>query len=115
MLLTFDTFSQLGFKFAALAAGPADLKLDWFVRIVRDKWIYLAVAGYLGAFITWMTLLQRAPVGPAFAASHLDIVTVLLLSGLVLDERLSRVQMLGAALILTGIGILASAKSRESG
>ena len=58
-----------------------------------------------------MTLLRHAPVGPAFATSHLDIVTVLLVSVTVLGETLSRTQVVGAALILTGIGILAATSS----
>ena len=110
-LLAFDTFAQIGFKFAAIGAGPARLGVEWLAQIASDKWVYLAIACYLGAFVTWMTLLQHAPVGPAFAASHMDIVTVLLVSVSVLGERLSRSQLTGAALILTGIGILASTRA----
>ena len=111
ILLAFDTFAQIGFKFAAIAAGPAQLQFDWLARIATDKWIYLAVGGYLGAFVTWMTLLRHAPVGPAFAATHMDIVTVLVVSVSLLGERLSGSQVLGAAFILTGIGILASTRA----
>jgi drug/metabolite transporter (DMT)-like permease len=50
-------------------------------------------------------------VGPAFATSHLDIVTVLLVSVTVLGETLSRTQGVGAVLILTGIGIMAATRS----
>ena len=113
ILLGFDTLAQFGFKLAATAAAPPELGLEWLARIVTEKWIYLAVAGYLGAFVTWMTLLRYAPVGPAFATTHLDIVTVLLVSVTVLGESLSRPQIVGAALILTGITVLAATKSEE--
>jgi len=113
ILLGFDTLAQIGFKLAAVAAAPPELGVDWLVRIATEKWIYLAVMGYLGAFGTWMTLLRYAPIGPAFATSHLDIVTVLAVSVTMLGETLSRPQILGAALILFGIAILASTKSEK--
>ena len=60
-----------------------------------------------------MTLLRYAPIGPAFAATHLDIVTVLVVSVMWLGETLSRPQIVGAALILTGITVLAVTKNEE--
>jgi drug/metabolite transporter (DMT)-like permease len=113
VLLTFDTLAQIGFKLAAVAAAPPELEVAWLGRIATERWIYLAVVGYLGAFVTWMTLLRYAPIGPAFAATHLDIVTVLVLSVTWLGETLSPPQVVGAVLILTGIAILAVTKGEE--
>lgn len=104
--MVFDTATQIGFKFSAMEAAPADFDLGWLERLIVEKWIYVAILGYLGAFLTWMTLLRHAPVGPAFAASHLEIVSVLLFSVLFLGETLSRGQILGSLLILSGIGLL---------
>lgn len=113
ILLGFDTLAQFGFKLAAVAAAPPELGLQWLMRIATQKWIYFAVAGYMGAFGTWMTLLRYAPIGPAFAATHLDIVAVLAISVTILGESLSRSQILGAAFILMGIGVLAGTKRVE--
>jgi len=113
VLLAFDTLAQIGFKLAAVAAAPPELEMAWLGRIATEGWIYLAIAGYLGAFVTWMTLLRYAPIGPAFAATHLDIVTVLVVSVMWFGETLSRPQIVGAALILTGITVLAVTKSEE--
>ena len=60
-----------------------------------------------------MTLLRYAPIGPAFAATHLDIVTVLVVSVMWLGESLSPPQVVGAFLILTGITFLAGTKDQE--
>ncbi len=106
LLMVFDTATQIGFKFSAMEAAPADFDLGWLERLIVEKWIYVAILGYLGAFLTWMTLLRHAPVGPAFAASHLEIVSVLFFSVLFLGETLSRGQILGSLLILSGIGLL---------
>jgi len=113
VLLAFDTLAQIGFKLAAVAAAPPELEMAWLGRIATEGWIYLAIAGYLGAFVTWMTLLRYAPIGPAFAPTHLAIVTVLVVSVMWLGETLSRPQIVGAALILTGITVLAVTKSEE--
>jgi len=113
VLLAFDTLAQIGFKLAAVAAAPPQLEVAWLGRIATERWIYLAVAGYLGAFFTWMTLLRYAPIGPAFAATHLDIVTVLVVSVMWLGESLSPPQVVGAFLILTGITFLAGTKDQE--
>lgn len=107
-LTFFDTLGQVGFKLAAVRTAPATFDAGWIVRIFSERWIYLSVAGYLGAFFTWMTLLRHAPVGPAFAASHSEIITVLLISVLFLGERLSVTEVIGALLIVAGLGLLAT-------
>src|SRR5262249_52330236 len=107
------TLAQIGFKLAAVAAAPPQLEVAWLGRIATERWIYLAVAGYLGAFVTWMTSLRCAPIGPAFAATHLDIVTVLIVSVMWLGGTLSPRQVAGSILILTGITVLAVTKGDE--
>ena len=69
--------------------------------------------GYLGAFVTWMSLLKHAPIGPAFAASHLEVVSVMLLSWWMFAEPVTPTQILGAVAIVAGIVCLAVAESGE--
>jgi drug/metabolite transporter (DMT)-like permease len=70
--------------------------------------------GYLGAFVAWMTLLKHAPVGPSFAASHLDVVTVLIISVVYLGEKLTAMEVLGAICIIAGIVCLSLSKENKS-
>ena len=107
VLMAFDTLCQMSFKFAAIGMGPASLELGWLQQAFVQKWLYCAGLGYLGSFVTYMTLLKHAPVGPAFAASHLEIVSVTILSVFLLGESLSLVQAAGAVLIVSGILVLA--------
>ena len=113
VLMAFDTLSQLCFKLAALHAAPFAADGPWLLRVAREPWVYGAIAGYLGAFVTYMGLLRHAPVGPAFAASHLNVVSVLLVSAWLLHERLSLPQSVGAALIVLGILVLARAEQGD--
>ncbi|HZP87268.1 MAG TPA: EamA family transporter [Burkholderiales bacterium] len=108
-LIVFDTLAQVCFKFAALDT-PFSLEVGWFLRVLAAPWVYAAVLGYLGAFVTWMTLLKYAPIGPAFAASHLEVVGVMILSVPLFGERLSVWQFAGAAAIIAGVLCLASSQ-----
>ncbi len=110
-LLFFDTLVQISLKLASQNAGAIVLSwselASWLARAFSSVWIYLAIAGYLGAFFCWMRLLKYAPVGPAFAASHLEVIGVLGLSSYLFHEHLSGLQWLGAIAIVLGIFALA--------
>jgi drug/metabolite transporter (DMT)-like permease len=114
ILVTFDTLSQLSFKFATLQAAPFAADPSWLMRVVAAPWTYGAIAGYLGAFVTWITLLQHAPIGPAVAASHLQVVVIMVLAVPLFDEHLSALQLCGAALIIGGVVCLAIGESDDA-
>lgn len=113
LLAAFDTLTQISFKLAALRTGEFAPSTQWLTAAATSPWIYVAIAGYIGAFVAWMTLLEHAPVGPAFAASHLDVVTVLAISVPLFHERLKAPQLFGAALIVAGILCLSRSESRR--
>ena len=112
-LIVFDTFSQICFKMAALQGEPFQVEVGWLIRIFHTPWVYGAIIGYLGAFMTWMTLLRHAPVGPAFAASHLEVVGVIVISVPLFGEVLTIFQMLGAVLIVAGVVCLAQGETQS--
>jgi multidrug transporter EmrE-like cation transporter len=105
LLLTFDTASQVAIKLAGSRIGIGD-DLDWLLRVSREPLIYFVLLCYGGAFATYISLLQYAPVGPAYAAAHGHIVTVLLISMFFLGERLTLLQGLGGLAILAGLIVL---------
>ncbi len=112
VLMAFDALAQISFKLAGQGALPLELSPAWAMRLAAHPWVYGALVGYLGAFFTWMTILKYAPIGPAFAASHLEIVVVLVLSHRLLGEHIGTVQLIGSGLILSGIVCLAVSESR---
>lgn len=114
VLMLFDTLTQVSFKLASTHAGEFVPKAEWLFVVFHNPWIYGAVAGYIGSFIAWMTLLKRAPVGPAFAASHLAIVFVLIISVRYFGEQLSAMQVTGALSIVLGIVFLSMSEARHS-
>jgi len=107
VLVCFDTFAQVCFKLTANHAMPPEANLAWVVRVLSSPWVYCAIACYVGAFVSWMTLLEHAPIGPAFAASHLEVISVMALSVVIFGEHIGQPQLIGSALIIGGIVCLA--------
>ncbi len=114
-LLLFDTLTQVFFKLATRHAGTFEASSAWLVGLIHNGWIFGALLGYLLAFITWMTLLKHAPLGPAFAASHLEVVTILMVSVMYFGERLTWLQVCGALCIVLGIVCLGFSKGSSDG
>ena len=50
ILMSFDTLSQISFKYASTQGLPLELSPDWLMRLFLNPWLYGAIAGYLGAF-----------------------------------------------------------------
>lgn len=113
LLLLVDTFNQVAFKLAGEKTAPVTFDLDWLSRVVNEPWTAVIVLGYLATFLLYMTLIRNVHVGPAFAASHLEIVTVLIFSVFYFGERLTPVQMAGCVAIMTGVAILAVTEKEE--
>jgi multidrug transporter EmrE-like cation transporter len=111
LLAIVDTVAHLCFKLAAIRAAPFAVDLPWVLRAASQPWLYGAMSSYVVAFFIWIRLLQAAPVGTAFAVSHIDVVTVLIASSVFLQEPISGYQMSGATLILCGVGCLAVAQT----
>ncbi|WP_085247217.1 DMT family transporter [Gilliamella mensalis] len=114
VLLFFDTIAQCSFKLTAIEAQPLEMSLAWLIRVFTNPWIYISIAGYILTFFTWMTLLKKAPVGPAFAASHFEVVTVMVVSIWLFHEPITLFKLIGTILIVSGILFLALAESKLS-
>ncbi|MDI1362175.1 EamA family transporter [Methylotenera sp.] len=112
ILIAFDTLTQVSIKLASVQAGAFVMSVDWLLVVLYNPWLYAAVLGYIGAFFAWMTLLKHAPVGPAFAASHLGLIPVLLISASYFGEKLTTMQLLGAVSIMVGIVFLSLSEAK---
>ena len=113
-LVLFDTMGQIGFKLTGEASGVMELEWDWAHLVLSQPPFYLIVAAYLLAFFTYMTLMKEAPVGPLFAAAHLELVTVTLFSWIWFGERFSLLQIIGCLCIIAGVIILGVTETKDS-
>ncbi len=106
LLLAFDTLGQIGFKMVAIHTEPVEAELAYLLRVLTQPWSLAVVVAYLGAFVTYMSLMKYAPIGPLFAASHLEIVVIAIFGVLFFHETLSLVQIIGCISIIVGIAVL---------
>jgi drug/metabolite transporter (DMT)-like permease len=114
LLLAIDTFNQVAFKMAGERTAPVTFDAAWLYRIAHEPWIAAILIGYFMAFLIYMTLLRDVHIGPAFAASHLEIVTVIAVSVFYFGERFTLPQAAGCVAILAGVALLA-ATEKETG
>ena len=112
-LVLFDTMGQIGFKLTGETSGVMEWSLDWLHLVLAQPAFYLIVCAYVLAFFTYMSLMKEAPVGPLFAAAHLELVTVTVFSWLWFGERFSVLQILGCVCIIGGVIILGVSESRD--
>ena len=113
-LIVFDTSGQLGFKFAGEAVGPLAMDIAWFRQVLAEPAFYMTLGAYLGAFVVYMGLLKDAAVGPLFAASHAELITVTLISVTFFGEKFTFWEAAGCILILGGIVLLGLSEGEES-
>jgi drug/metabolite transporter (DMT)-like permease len=92
---------------------PVEANSAWLLRLFGQPWIYGSLLGYIGSFFTWVSLLKHAPIGPAVAASHLEVVSVMLLSVWLFGEHLTVARVLGAVAIVAVSSASAFAESHE--
>ncbi len=112
-LLTFDTLGQIAFKLAGERTLPVTFDHPWLDRVLAEPWTWVIVACYLLAFFAYISLIKKTDVGPMFAASHLQIVTVTLFSFVYFGERFTLVQLAGCACIMAGVGLLAATEKED--
>jgi multidrug transporter EmrE-like cation transporter len=113
LLLAIDTVAQVLVKIAGNRITAFEPDPEWLLRALREPLIYAIMLLYAGAFAVYVTLLKHAPVGPAYAAAHGHIVTVLIVSILFFGERLSILQALGGLAIMAGVLILAITETKS--
>ena len=114
LLLTLDTTSNVLIKLAGDRIGAFTLDPAWLARVGREPLVLIIIGCYVAAFLTYTSILKHAAVGPAFAAVHGHVVTVLIVSMVWLGERLTWLQGVGSLLIVAGIVVLAVTERRAA-
>ena len=106
LLLGFETTCQIALKYAGLANVNFDFSPAAFAHAIVTPPLWLAIGCYVGAFAAWMTILRKSTLSAAFAMSAIVFVAVMFASWWVFGEHIGAMQLLGAAVIVTGILML---------
>lgn len=94
--------TQLNFKAASAAARPEAPVLSLFGQPL----LWIGILLWAIEVVAWLSVLQHAPLAIAFPVMSLTYAATPFAARLVLQERLSRGQAIGAGLIALGVLIV---------
>lgn len=97
--VTAESVQQIGFKVGAERAGKAASLLR---GALAQPLIWLGAGLWVAESVAWVQVLERAPISQAYPIMTLTYATVPLAGLLLLKERMTARQALGAALIVGG-------------
>jgi drug/metabolite transporter (DMT)-like permease len=106
VLLVSETVCQISLKLAGRFTGAFDFSIAAFRHALGTPYLYVAIVCYVGAFLSWMTILRQSTLSAAFTTSALVFVAVMFSSWLVFGEHIGALQLLGSAIIVAGILLL---------
>ena len=114
LLLGFETVCQISLKKAGLDVGVFDFSRAAFAHALAEPWLWSAIGCYVGAFLSWITILRKSTLSAAFATSAIVFVAVMAASWVVFGEHVGMPQIVGSLIILAGILMLGADEAAGS-
>lgn len=112
-VLGFTVYGQLVIK-ARVAIHTAQAgtrgRLQYLALMFTDLWVLSALVAAVAAAVFWMLALQRLEIGYAYPFIALSFALVPLGATAFFGEPLPMMQLLGIALIITGVAVSALAR-----
>lgn len=104
-----DVAGQLCFKIGAdrLPHFSGPNAREFYTGLLRDWWLLAGILAYVGQLVLWLKILSLVPLSMAFPLASGTFLGVAIASRVFLGERIHRTQALGAALIASGVAIVA--------
>jgi undecaprenyl phosphate-alpha-L-ara4N flippase subunit ArnE len=95
-----ETLQQLSFK---VGSGRAERQASFVRGVALQPLIWLGLALWVVESIAWVLVLQKTPLSMAYPVMTATYATVPLAGLLLLKERMTRRQTMGACLIFAGV------------
>lgn len=111
-ILLFNTLYQLFIKLAAENLKELDFGAAWLWQAAVSPWMLAALASEVASFMIWMQILARQDLGKAFPISGISYLLILFTSWIIFQEPVMPLQIVGSALILTGVWLIGSASGK---
>lgn len=110
VLLT--VYGQLVLKWQVTQAGHAPVglagKISFLAQLMLNPWVLSGLAAAFAASLCWMLALSKLPLSSAYPLTASSFLLVLAFGALFLDEPLSGPKVIGTALVVFGVVVLAS-------
>ena len=99
-------------KLAAHTMGDMAFSLAWLARAAISPWVWAALISEVLSFVLWIRILATYDLSKAFPLSGISYVLILLTGWLWFHEPVAPLQLIGSALILTGVWLIGTAGNR---
>lgn len=103
--IALDTGGQLAFKAAAGDRDAGDGLARW-KHMASRPWLWLGVGSYVLEFLVWIAFLSLIPLSEGVLLGSINIVAVMLAGRFLFGEKLTRLRVLGIALVTFGVAIV---------
>lgn len=111
VLLT--VYGQLVLKWQASLSEPlphgAFSTLGYLGHMLLNPWVISGLLAAFAASLCWMMALKKLPLSTAYPFTSLSFVLIMVCAALFLNEPLTASKVIGTALIMAGIVVMASA------
>ena len=108
ILISLETLGQLSLKFAADGTDVSDSLGPWLQKLALNHWFQISIACDIAGFLAWMSILRRHDLSFAIPISGLCYFATVGISTIFLHEPVQSVQLIGLAIIGTGVILVAA-------
>ncbi|WP_426688060.1 EamA family transporter [Rhodanobacter ginsengiterrae] len=103
--IVLDTGGQLAFKAAAGDPAAGDGLARW-KHMAGRPWLWLGVGCYVIEFLVWIAFLSLIPLSEGVLLGSINIVAIMLAGRFLFGEKLTRLRVIGIALVTLGVAIV---------
>jgi drug/metabolite transporter (DMT)-like permease len=112
--VAFGAVGQLILKAAMNGLGQVQFSLDTLLRMATSPLLLLGIGIFAISTLLWLLALTKADLSFAYPFLSLTYIAVLIGGALLFRERVTFVRVLGFAVIVTGVWIVARSEKRAS-
>jgi drug/metabolite transporter (DMT)-like permease len=112
--VAFGAVGQLTLKAAMNGLGQLQFSAETLLRMATSPLLLIGIAIFGVSTLLWLLALTKADLSFAYPFLSLTYIAVLIGGALLFHERVTFVRVLGFAVILTGVWIVARSEKRAS-
>lgn len=109
--IVFTVYSQLVMRWQVVAAGslPSDSfgKVGFVISLIANPWVLSGIFATFLAGVSWMLAMTRFEISYAYPFVSLNYILVLLAGFFLFNETLGAAKLIGSALVIVGIIVIA--------
>ncbi|WP_254063429.1 EamA family transporter [Rhodanobacter sp. L36] len=99
------TGGQLAFKAAAGDPAAGNGLARWKYMVQRP-WLWFGIGCYVIEFMVWIAFLSLVPLSQGVLLGSINIVAIMIAGRFLFGEKLTRLRVLGIALVALGVAIV---------